>query len=594
MPQFELIATTTFGLEAVVARELEKLGYTNLRTLDGKIHFSGTERDIARCNLWLRSADRLLIKVGEFPAPDFGALFDRTVELPWSDFIPVDAKFPVAGRSVLSRLHAVPAVQGCVKKAIVESLKKKHNRFRFDETGAMYQVEVSLLRDVATITIDTSGDGLHKRGYREFVGPAPLRETMAAGLIQLSYWNRDRLLVDPFCGSGTIPIEAALIGRNIAPGLGRSFIAEDWAWLDRRVWKEARTEAKDLKLPRMPEPILGFDHDPAAMRLSEKGAREAGVAGDIQFREQEVSDFRTTREYGVLICNPPYGERLGDPLEVEAVYRELGRVTASLPTWGVYVITSNRFFEKHFGRRAPRRRKLYNGNLECQFYQYPGPPPKRMPGEGDAQSSETPTELTDALPADALAHESSSGDYTVSAESTTATTAAVNSASSSIATLGSFLTSAEPWKSPEFMKHTQVLLNSYQKYLGKDLIERSDDPEDESRRLFEAPFVVVSHGTQADPILNYGNQTALSLWEMDLPTLTSRPSRLTAEPMHRDERAQMMERAARDGFVDDYRGIRITKSGKRFLIEKAIVWNLVDDNGHRIGQAATFSDWKPL
>ncbi|MFO0977485.1 MAG: MEKHLA domain-containing protein [Planctomycetaceae bacterium] len=588
MPQFELIATTTFGLEAVVARELEKLGYTNLRTLDGKIHFTGTERDIARCNLWLRSADRLLIKVGEFPAPDFGALFDRTVELPWSDFLPVDAKFPVAGRSVLSRLHAVPAVQGCVKKAIVESLKKKHNRFRFDETGAMYQIEVSLLRDVATITIDTSGDGLHKRGYREFVGPAPLRETMAAGLIQLSYWNCDRLLVDPFCGSGTIPIEAALIGRNIAPGLGRSFIAEDWAWLDRRVWKEARTEAKDLKLPRMPEPILGFDHDPAAMRLSEKGAREAGVAGDIQFREQEVSDFRSSREYGVLICNPPYGERLGDPLEVEAVYRELGRVTADLPTWSVYVITSNRFFEKHFGRRAPRRRKLFNGKLECQFYQYPGPPPKRAPGEGDQPSLDSAADMppSDDLASDAMANHDAASILSPGVETIPST--------SSTAAPGSFLTSAEPWKSPEFMKHTQTLLNSYRRYLGKDLIERSDDPEDEARRLFAAPFVVVSHGTQADPVLNYGNQTALDLWEMDLPTLTSMPSRLTAEPMHRDERAQMMERAARDGYVDDYHGIRISKSGKRFLIEKAIVWNLVDDNGHRVGQAATFSDWKPV
>ncbi len=587
MPQFELIATTTFGLEAVVARELEKLGYTNLRTLDGKIHFSGTERDIARCNLWLRSADRLLIKVGEFPAPDFGALFDRTVELPWSDFLPVDAKFPVAGRSVLSRLHAVPAVQGCVKKAIVESLKKKHNRFRFDETGAMYQIEVSLLRDVATITIDTSGDGLHKRGYREFVGPAPLRETMAAGLIQLSYWNRDRLLVDPFCGSGTIPIEAALIGRNIAPGLGRSFIAEDWAWLDRRVWKEARTEAKDLKLPRMPEPILGFDHDPAAMRLSEKGAREAGVAGDIQFREQEVSDFRSTREYGVLICNPPYGERLGDPLEVEAVYRELGRVTANLPTWSVYVITSNRFFEKHFGRRAPRRRKLFNGKLECQFYQYPGPPPKRLPGDTDA----LPEESADSLPSDA---DAATQENATLAASTDSVTPAATSSTASTVRSASTVPTVEPWKSAEFMRHTQILLNSFRKFLGRDLMERSDDPEEESRRLFEAPFVVVSHGTQEDPILNYGNQTALKLWEMDLPTLTSMPSRRTAEPLHRDERAKMMERALRDGFVDDYRGIRISKTGRRFLIEKAIVWNLVDDNGHRVGQAATFSDWKNL
>ncbi len=377
MPRFELIATSTFGLEAVVVRELEKLGYTNIRTLDGKVHFSGDERDIARCNMWLRSADRLLIKVGEFRAADFGQLFDQTLELPWSDLLPVDAKFPVAGRSIQSKLHAVPSVQGCVKKAIVENLKRKHNRFRFDESGAEYAVEVSLLRDLATLTIDTSGEGLHKRGYREYVGLAPVRETMAAGLIQLSYWNRDRPFIDPFCGSGTLPIEAALIGRNIAPGSSRSFIAEDWVWMDRQMWKDVRTEARDLRQPRLSEPILGFDHDPAAMRLCEKGAAEAGVAGDIRFRIQEISELRTTREYGILLCNPPYGERMGEPAEVEAVYRELGRVCESLPTWGVYVITSNTWFEKHFGRRAPRRRKLFNGNLECQFYQYLGPPPPR-------------------------------------------------------------------------------------------------------------------------------------------------------------------------------------------------------------------------
>lgn len=381
MPRFELIATTTFGLESVVTRELERLGYTGMRTVDGKVHFSGDERDIARCNMWLRSADRLLIKVGEFHAPDFGALFDKTVDLPWSDILPVDAKFPVAGRSVQSRLHAVPSVQGAVKKAIVESLKKKYNRFRFDETGAEFAVEVSLLRDTATITIDTSGEGLHKRGYREFAGPAPLRETMAAGLLQLSYWNRDRQFIDPFCGSGTLPIEAALIGRNIAPGSGRSFIAEDWPWMDRKMWKDVRTEAKDLRQPRLTESIQGFDHDPAAIRLSEKSAAEAGVGGDIQFRQQEISELKSLREYGVIVCNPPYGERMGSPEEVEAVYRELGRVCDSLPTWSFYVLTSNTWFEKHFGRRAPRRRKLYNGRLECQFYQYLGPAPPRPRGE---------------------------------------------------------------------------------------------------------------------------------------------------------------------------------------------------------------------
>jgi len=569
MPRFDLIATATFGLESVVARELERLGYTGLRVFDGKVHFQGDERDIARCNLWLRSADRLLIRVGEFPAPNFDALFDQTRALPWSDLLPVDAKFPVAGRSVMSRLHAVPAVQGAVKKAIVESLKRTYQRFRFDESGSTFQIEVSLLRDVATLTIDTSGDGLHKRGYREFVGAAPLRETMAAGLIQLSYWNRDRQFVDPFCGSGTLPIEAALIGRNIAPGIGRSFAAEDWRWLDRRIWREVRTEARDLRQPRMVLPILGFDHDPSAIRLSEKGANEAGVAGDIQFRCQEVSDFRTNAEYGVVITNPPYGERLGDPEEVAAVYRELGRVTSTLPTWGLYVITSNRGFEQQFGRRAPRRRKLFNGRLECQFYQYPGPPPRRTDGSTDTPvDTLDPVEAPqdpDSLPADPMAP--------------AVTVAAVP---------------LEIWQTSEWLQQAQLLLDSWNRQTGRQLLERSDDPIDEARRLYHAPFVVVSHGTQADPILNYGNLLAQQLWEMDAQTLTTIPSRLTAEPMHRDERAEMMARALREGFVDDYRGIRISRTGKRFLIERAVIWNLQDVAGRRLGQAATFSEWKPL
>ncbi len=392
MPRFDLIATSTFGMESVVARELATLGYENLRTSDGRVDFTGDETDIARCNMWLRTADRVLIRVGEFPAPDFGQLFDQTLELPWNELLPVDAKFPVSGRSVRSRLTAVPRVQAAVKKAIVENMKRRFNRFRFDETGAEFPIEVSLLQDIATLTIDTSGDGLHKRGYREVVGAAPLRETMAAGLIQLSYWNRERILIDPFCGSGTIPIEAAMIGRNIAPGLSRSFIAEEFPWMARSVWKESRIEAKSLRQPRMSEPILAFDHDPAAIRLSEHSANEAGVLGDIRFKIQEISNLSSSREFGCIICNPPYGERLGDAQEVEAVYREMGRVTTPLSTWSIYVLTSNRWFEKHFGRRAPRRRKLYNGRLECQFYQYPGPPPRNA-ASNDAEATDGDADL---------------------------------------------------------------------------------------------------------------------------------------------------------------------------------------------------------
>ena len=389
MPQFDLIATATFGLENIVARELRDLGYCDCSVADGRITFSGNEHDIARCNLWLRSADRVLIRVGEFPAPDFGALFDQTIELPWNTILPVDARIPVSGRSVRSTLRSVPAVQGCVKKAIVENLKRRHNRFRFEESGPEYPVEVSLLRDTATLTIDTTGPGLHKRGYRKVVGRAPLRETMAAGLVQISYWNRDRTLIDPFCGSGTIPIEAALLGRNIAPGLARSFLCEDWQWIDRSVFREARAAAKDERQPRLREPILGHDHDPAAVRLSERGATEAGVATDVRFKRQEISDLKSSREFGCIITNPPYGERLGESEQVEAVYREMGRVYSPLDTWSIYVLTSHRWFEKHFGCRAPRRRKLYNGRLECQYYQYPGPPPPRPEAAPDAETTDT-------------------------------------------------------------------------------------------------------------------------------------------------------------------------------------------------------------
>ena len=394
MARFDLIATATFGLENVVARELQQLGYTDCRVSDGRVLFSGDEYDIARCNLWLRSADRILLRVGEFPAPDFGALFDQTTALPWADLLPVDAKFPVKGRCIRSKLHAVPKVQGVTKKAIVESLKKKHNRFRFDEDGAEFVIEVSILKDVAQLTIDTTGPGLHKRGYRSIVGAAPLRETMAAGLIQLSYWNPERPLIDPFCGSGTIPIEAALIGRNIAPGLQRSFAAEEWPWFDRKIWREVRTEARDVRKRTLPAPIMAFDHDPDAVRLSRRGATDAGVGGSIRFECQEVSDLKSVLEYGCLITNPPYGERLGDNEEVEAVYRVMGNSFAHLDTWSIYVLTSYKGFENHFGRRADRRRKLYNGRLECQYYQYQGPRPPRPEDEaGDAIPEADPMDL---------------------------------------------------------------------------------------------------------------------------------------------------------------------------------------------------------
>jgi len=378
MSRLELIATAAFGLEAVVSRELSALGYDQQVVEDGRVTFVADELAICRCNLWLRTADRVLLKVGAFPAPDFGQLFDQTVALPWAQWLTVDAQFPVDGRSVRSQLHAVPTVQRAVKKAIVDSLKKTHQRHWFQETGPVYPVEVSLLRDMATLTIDTTGDGLHKRGYRPEVGVAPLRETTAAALVLLSYWNAQRPFFDPFCGTGTIAIEAALIGRNRAPGMNRDFLAETWPQIDRSLWKQARDEARDLQRGTPACQLLASDIDAYAVSLAEKNANDAGVSRDIQFRTMDVLELKTTREYGVVICNPPYGERIGDEASAAAIYDDMADAFEPLKTWSIYVLTSHPGFEHHFRRRSDRRRKLYNGRIECTYYQYHGP---RPPGE---------------------------------------------------------------------------------------------------------------------------------------------------------------------------------------------------------------------
>ncbi len=380
MSSLELIATAAFGLESVVARELEELGYTGLKIEDGRITFPAEKRDIIRTNLWLRSADRILLKIARFPSQDFGSHFDQVAALPWSEWLPVDARFPVDGKSVSSRLHSVPTLQGVTKKAIVESMRKTYNRFRFDESGVEYPIEVSVVRDVATLSIDTSGDGLHKRGYREVVGPAPLRETTAAAMILLSYWNRERPFLDPFCGSGTLPIEAAMIARRRAPGLHRGFLCEFWPQLLKEEWKDVRDEARDFQITGpLPAPIIGQDIDGRAIRLSEQHAGEAGVLGDIQFRKMDVLEYQTSLEYGVAICNPPYGERLGTNESAEALYDDMADAFQALNTWSIYVFTSHPGFERLFRRRADRRRKIYAGKIPCTFYQFFGP---RPPWEG--------------------------------------------------------------------------------------------------------------------------------------------------------------------------------------------------------------------
>jgi putative N6-adenine-specific DNA methylase len=310
--------------------------------------------------------------MGAFPAPTFDSLFDGTLSLPWADWLDETAAFPVSGKAVRSTLMSVPDCQAIVKKAIAEHLRRRHHLSWCPETGPEYPVTVSLLKDEATLTLDTTGAGLHKRGYRRLAGPAPLKETLAAGLLSLSRWRPGMPLVDPFCGSGTLPIEAALLGRNIAPGLHRRFTAEEWPQLPAELWASVRREAEG-KLDRSAELCLaGYDVDPEAVELARHHAGEAGVASDINFSEQDIAALTLPPGPGVVICNPPYGERLGDVKAAEALYRHLGRLRREAPGWSFHVLTAHPEFEHFFGRRADRARKLYNGRLECQFLQFLG------------------------------------------------------------------------------------------------------------------------------------------------------------------------------------------------------------------------------
>ncbi|SMB91116.1 putative N6-adenine-specific DNA methylase [Desulfonispora thiosulfatigenes DSM 11270] len=378
MKKVTLIATAAFGLEAIVKREVQKLGYENVRVEDGKIIFEGDLLAIARSNLWLRSADRVKLVIGEFKATTFDELFEKTKALPWGDWISEDAEFPVSGKSIKSTLYSVPDCQAIVKKAVVESLKNKYNVSWFDEDGPLYKIEVAILKDIVTLTIDTSGAGLHKRGYRDHIGTAPLKETMAAALIQLSYWNPDRLLVDPLCGSGTIPIEAALIGKNIAPGMNRSFASEEWPVISKDIWREARKETHDLANFDRKLQIIGTDIDEEVLKVARRNASEAFVEDDIHFQKMPVNEWRSAKKYGVIICNPPYGERLSEEKEIINLYKEMGKAFRAHDSWSYYIITSYEEFEKAFGKRADRKRKLYNGNIKIDYYQYYGPrPPKR-------------------------------------------------------------------------------------------------------------------------------------------------------------------------------------------------------------------------
>ncbi|GED56889.1 class I SAM-dependent RNA methyltransferase [Brevibacillus formosus] len=379
MQKVELIATATFGLESVVAEEVKALGYGSVQVENGKVTFTADISAIPRTNLWLRTADRVRLKIGEFKATTFDELFEKTKALPWADWITEDGTFPVEGKSVKSTLFSVPDCQAIVKKAVVESLKKTYKREWFDEQGPLYKIEVALLKDVATLTIDTSGPGLHKRGYRELIGQAPLKETMAAAMIMLSRWKPDRVFMDPFCGSGTLPIEAALIGQNIAPGMNREFVSETWPVIPKTAWREARAETHDLARYDQKLEIIGTDIDDEILKIARRNATEAGVDDLIHFQRMDVRDVRTKRKYGYLICNPPYGERLGEWKQVAKMYGEMGKTFAAMDTWSFYIITSDEQFEEHFGRTASKKRKLYNGNIKVDYYQFFGPRPPRGP-----------------------------------------------------------------------------------------------------------------------------------------------------------------------------------------------------------------------
>ncbi|MEJ9149492.1 class I SAM-dependent RNA methyltransferase [Bacillus smithii] len=379
MSTYTIIATTAMGLEAIAAKEVRNLGY-ECKTENGRVLFQGDEKAIARANLWLRTADRIKIRVGRFKAFTFDELFEQTKALSWEQYLPVDAEFPVQGKSVKSKLYSVPDCQAIVKKAIVERLKKAyHHPSWLEENGALFKIEVAIHKDEVELLLDTSGSGLHKRGYRAGQGEAPLKETLAAALVLLTNWTPDRPFIDPFCGSGTIPIEAALIGQNIAPGFNRSFVSETWPWMNAAIWDDAHTEVEDLAEYDRELHIMGTDIDHRMIDISKQNAYEAGLGELIQFKQMQVKDLHTTKEYGVIVGNPPYGERLGEKAEVEAMYRDMGRTFAKLETWSIYILTSHRQFETFYGKPATKKRKLFNGFIRTDYYQYWGPkPPKDM------------------------------------------------------------------------------------------------------------------------------------------------------------------------------------------------------------------------
>lgn len=376
MKNIKLIATTNMGLEAVTKRELLDLGYEDLEVSDGKIKISCQLKDIAILNLRLRTAERVLLLIDSFRAETFEELFDKVFEIRWWDYIAEDDQFIIQGRSRKSKLFSISDCQRITEKAIIEKLKMKYKVSWFEKSGPRVKIEVSLLNDLAEITMDTSGEGLHKRGYREVNYKAPLSETIAASLVKLTFWNKDRILADPFCGSGTIPIEAAMIEKNIAPGLMRDFDFVKFKFFDEDIFKEEKKKCySEINYDEKLE-ILASDVSHKAIQIAKANAEILGLDEDISFFQKDIRDLDLPDDYGVIITNPPYGERIGKE-DVDELNKELGELAKSLKTWSYYIITANENFEKNFGKKADRNRKLYNGRLKTYYYQYYGPKPRR-------------------------------------------------------------------------------------------------------------------------------------------------------------------------------------------------------------------------
>ena len=380
MKMYQLVAPCHFGLEAVLKREIYDLGYEITQVEDGRVTFEGDAEAICRANVFLRTAERVLLLVGRFRATTFDELFEGVKALPWEEYLPKDAKFWVKkASSIKSKLFSSSDIQSIVKKAVVERLKREYEVEWFPEDGAAYPIRVFLLKDEVMVTLDTSGESLHKRGYRTMTSKAPLTETLAAALLMLTPWKADRIFVDPFCGSGTFPIEAAMMAANIAPGMHREFIAEQWTNLiDRKLWYETVEEAEEMVDTSVSVDIQGYDIDGEVVKAARENAKRAGVADMIHFQERPVSELRHPKKFGFIVTNPPYGERLEDKKDLPELYTQIGEAYRNLDSWSMYMITSYEDTEKYIGRKADKNRKIYNGMLKTYFYQFMGPkPPKR-------------------------------------------------------------------------------------------------------------------------------------------------------------------------------------------------------------------------